>query len=87
MKNSKPGLKTRIQANLGSFDKAMDPSKRAEGMAEVFRLFPELTEVSISMRHFEFRSVSNPGILIGLTKQTGEWELDMVYIPGEEDEA
>ena len=79
-------LVPRIKENLGSFDKALNPATRAKGMAEVFSLFPELTEVSIFRKNFDFESLVTPGLIVGLSKATGKWEITKVYIPGRDED-
>ena len=84
MENTKYGLKTRIQEKYSIFDKALNTKTRGEGMGEVFSLFPELIGVSIERKNFEFASIREPGIIINLTKQSGEWEMTVDYIPTED---
>ena len=77
----KISLRARIQANYSSFDKALNPATRAEGMAEVFSTFPELIGVSISQNSFEFQSIKNPEFYITIRKQSTGWELSVMSIP------
>lgn len=76
-------LKNRIQANYRIFDKALNPSTRADGMAQISVLFPELIETSFDQNRFEFRSLKHPDIYITIMKQVEGWKMTMVCIPGE----